>query len=392
MGGNSDMKKIYTIPLIPLRGLTVFPNVVVHFDVGREKSIAAIEQAMLEEQEVFLAAQKDSAVEEPEKDEIYSVGTICKIKQILKMNDNSIRVLVEGQIRGRINEYIDDEKEYIKVCVEEINEEIVKDEELEAYIKYLDKEFIKLIKLTNENYLEALKTIEPLEKPKEFVDMIASYSITDEKIKQEVLETVDIKTRIEKVLERMKVEISIAKLQKKLEGKVKNKVSKEQKEYYLREQLKAIQEELGEDLEEENQIEKYQERIDKSKLTKDSKEKLNRELARLKSMNSSSSEANVIRTYLDWALDIPWNKYTKESIDVVKAREVLDSEHYGLDDVKDRVIEYLAVKKLSKSQKGPILCLVGPPGVGKTSIARSIAKAINRKYTRISLGGMRDEA
>ncbi|MBE6071142.1 MAG: endopeptidase La [Clostridium butyricum] len=386
------MKKIYTIPLIPLRGLTVFPNVVVHFDVGREKSIAAIEQAMLEEQEVFLAAQKDSAVEEPEKDEIYSVGTICKIKQILKMNDNSIRVLVEGQIRGRINEYIDDEKEYIKVCVEEINEEIVKDEELEAYIKYLDKEFIKLIKLTNENYLEALKTIEPLEKPKEFVDMIASYSITDEKIKQEVLETVDIKTRIEKVLERMKVEISIAKLQKKLEGKVKNKVSKEQKEYYLREQLKAIQEELGEDLEEENQIEKYQERIDKSKLTKDSKEKLNRELARLKSMNSSSSEANVIRTYLDWALDIPWNKYTKESIDVVKAREVLDSEHYGLDDVKDRVIEYLAVKKLSKSQKGPILCLVGPPGVGKTSIARSIAKAINRKYTRISLGGMRDEA
>ncbi|CAG9718428.1 endopeptidase La [Clostridium neonatale] len=386
------MKKLYTIPLIPLRGLTVFPSVVVHFDVGREKSIAAIEQAMLEEQEVFLAAQKDSAIEDPSKDDIYTIGTICKIKQILKMNDNSIRVLVEGKVRGKITEYIDEEKDYIKVSAEEINVEIVRDEKLEAYIKYLDKEFIKLVKLTNESYLEALKAIEPLEKPEEFVDMIASYALTDEKIKQEILEILDIKTRIEKILERLKIEISIAALQKKLEGKVKNKVSKEQKEYYLREQLKAIQEELGEDETEQNQLEKYKERIDKSKLTKEGKEKLSNELLRLKNMSSSSSEANVIRTYLDWVLDIPWGKYSKESIDVVKAREVLDDEHYGLDDVKDRVIEYLAVKKFSKSQKGPILCLVGPPGVGKTSIARSIAKAINRKYSRISLGGMRDEA
>lgn len=386
------MKKLYTIPLIPLRGLTVFPSVVVHFDVGREKPIAAIEQAMLEEQEVFLAAQKDSAIEDPSKDDIYTIGTICKIKQILKMNDNSIRVLVEGKVRGKITEYIDEEKDYIKVSVEEINVEIVRDEKLEAYIKYLDKEFIKLVKLTNESYLEALKAIEPLEKPEEFVDMIASYALTDEKVKQEILEILDIKTRIEKILERLKIEISIAALQKKLEGKVKNKVSKEQKEYYLREQLKAIQEELGEDETEQNQLEKYKERIDKSKLTKEGKEKLSNELLRLKNMSSSSSEANVIRTYLDWVLDIPWGKYSKESIDVVKAREVLDDEHYGLDDVKDRVIEYLAVKKFSKSQKGPILCLVGPPGVGKTSIARSIAKAINRKYSRISLGGMRDEA
>lgn len=386
------MKKLYTIPLIPLRGLTVFPSVVVHFDVGREKSIAAIEQAMLEEQEVFLAAQKDSAIEDPSKDDIYTIGTICKIKQILKMNDNSIRVLVEGKVRGKITEYIDEEKDYIKVSAEEINVEIVRDEKLEAYIKYLDKEFIKLVKLTNESYLEALKAIEPLEKPEEFVDMIASYALTDEKVKQEILEILDIKTRIEKILERLKIEISIAALQKKLEGKVKNKVSKEQKEYYLREQLKAIQEELGEDETEQNQLEKYKERIDKSKLTKEGKEKLSNELLRLKNMSSSSSEANVIRTYLDWVLDIPWGKYSKESIDVVKAREVLDDEHYGLDDVKDRVIEYLAVKKFSKSQKGPILCLVGPPGVGKTSIARSIAKAINRKYSRISLGGMRDEA
>ena len=317
------MKKLYTIPLIPLRGLTVFPSVVVHFDVGREKSIAAIEQAMLEEQEVFLAAQKDSAIEDPSKDDIYTIGTICKIKQILKMNDNSIRVLVEGKVRGKITEYIDEEKDYIKVSVEEINVEIVKDEKLEAYIKYLDKEFIKLVKLTNESYLEALKAIEPLEKPEEFVDMIASYALTDEKVKQEILEILDIKTRIEKILERLKIEISIAALQKKLEGKVKNKVSKEQKEYYLREQLKAIQEELGEDETEQNQLEKYKERIDKSKLTKEGKEKLSNELLRLKNMSSSSSEANVIRTYLDWVLDIPWGKYSKESIDVVKARKDL---------------------------------------------------------------------
>ena len=296
MGGNSKMKKLYTIPLIPLRGLTVFPSVVVHFDVGREKSIAAIEQAMLEEQEVFLAAQKDSAIEDPSKDDIYTIGTICKIKQILKMNDNSIRVLVEGKVRGKITEYIDEEKDYIKVSVEEINVEIVRDEKLEAYIKYLDKEFIKLVKLTNESYLEALKAIEPLEKPEEFVDMIASYALTDEKVKQEILEILDIKTRIEKILERLKIEISIAALQKKLEGKVKNKVSKEQKEYYLREQLKAIQEELGEDETEQNQLEKYKERIDKSKLTKEGKEKLSNELLRLKNMSSSSSEANVIIT------------------------------------------------------------------------------------------------
>jgi len=386
------MKKLYTIPLIPLRGLTVFPNVVVHFDVGREKSTAAIEQAMLEEQEIFLVGQKNSVVEEPNQDEIYSIGTICKIKQILKMSDNTIRVLVEGQERGKIVKYIEDEEDYIKVSIEKLGDEVVKNKELDAYIKYLDKEFIKLLKLSEENYGDVTKLINSSENPSDFVDMVASYAITEEKLKQDVLETIDLTKRIEKVLERVKIEISIAKIQKKIANKVKGTVAKEQKEFYLREQIKAIQEELGEDEEEKKEIAKYAERIEKAKLTKEVKDKVSYELSRLKNMSATSSEGNVIKGYLDWVLDIPWGKNTKESIDIIKAREILDNEHYGLEDVKDRIIEYLAVKQFSKSQKGPILCLVGPPGVGKTSIAKSIAHSINRKYTRISLGGMKDEA
>ena len=385
------MKKLYTIPLIPLRGLTVFPKVVVHFDVGRKKSTAAIEQAMLDNQEIFLVGQKDLLVEEPTREEVYSIGVICKIKQILKMSENTIRVLVEGLERAKIVEYIEDD-EYIKASVEKIRSKKSKSAELEAYIKLIDREFMKLLKLTDDGYSEVAKSIEPLESPIEYLDMVASYAITEEEAKQEVLECLDIIARAELILEKIKREVSVAKIQKDIASKVKSKVSKEQKEYYLREQLKAIQEELGEDDEEKNEIAKYEEKIEKLKIAKEIKEKLSYELGRLKNMSSSSAEANVIKTYLDWALDIPWGKYSKESIDIVKARDILNKEHYGLDDVKDRIIEYLAVKQVSKSQKGPILCLVGPPGVGKTSIARSIANAMNRKYTRISLGGMKDES
>ena len=385
------MKKLYTIPLIPLRGLTVFPKVVVHFVVGRKKSTAAIEQAMLDNQEIFLVGQKDLLVEEPTREEVYSIGVICKIKQILKMSENTIRVLVEGLERAKIVEYIEDD-EYIKASVEKIRSKKSKSAELEAYIKLIDREFMKLLKLTDDGYSEVAKSIEPLESPIEYLDMVASYAITEEEAKQEVLECLDIIARAELILEKIKREVSVAKIQKDIASKVKSKVSKEQKEYYLREQLKAIQEELGEDDEEKNEIAKYEEKIEKLKIAKEIKEKLSYELGRLKNMSSSSAEANVIKTYLDWALDIPWGKYSKESIDIVKARDILNKEHYGLDDVKDRIIEYLAVKQVSKSQKGPILCLVGPPGVGKTSIARSIANAMNRKYTRISLGGMKDES
>ncbi|GAA0078342.1 endopeptidase La [Clostridium sp. CTA-5] len=387
------IQNLYTLPLIPLRGLTIFPNVVAHFDVGRKKSVSAIEEAMLNGEEIFLVAQKDPSIEDPEREEIYDLGTICKIKQIIKMSDNTIRVLVEGKERGKIVEYIADEEEnYIKASVEEIKVISEENPEIDAYIKFLDKEFMKLLKIMGDSYIDTIKLVNPLENPSAFVDMVASYSITEEEIKQEVLETIEIKQRVELVLSRIKIEMEMLKIQKKLSNKVKEHIDEEQKQFYLREQLKAIQEELGEEDEDKKEIEKYEKLISKTKLSKQVKEKANYELSRLKNMSSSSSEGNVIRGYLDWIFNIPWNKQTKENMDIIKAREVLDKEHYGLEDVKDRIIEYLAVKQLSKTQKGPIICLVGPPGVGKTSIARSIAHATNRKYSRISLGGMSDEA
>ncbi|ACD23304.1 endopeptidase La [Clostridium botulinum] len=385
-------QNLYTLPLIPLRGLTIFPNIVAHFDVGRKRSIAAIEEAMLNNEEIFLVTQKDPEIEDPEREDIYDIGTLCKIKQILKMSDNTIKVLVEGVKRGKIVEYIADDNEYIEGSIEFIEQEIEINEELEAYIKLLDEDFIELLKISDDNYVDIIRSTEPLDDPSGFVDIIASYSVTEDDIKQEVLETIDIKKRIEIVLSRVKIETDILKIQNKLSKKVKKHIDEEQKQFYLREQLKAIQEELGMDDEEKKEINKYETLLNKTKLPKQVKEKVQYELSRLKSTSSSSSEGNLIKSYLDWVFNIPWNKQTKENIDIIKAREVLDNEHYGLEDVKDRIVEYLAVKQISKNSKGPILCLVGPPGVGKTSIAKSIAHSTNRKYSRISLGGMKDEA
>ncbi|NFO34046.1 endopeptidase La [Clostridium botulinum] len=386
------IQNLYTLPLIPLRGLTIFPNIVAHFDVGRKKSVAAVEEAMLNNEEIFLVTQKDPEIEDPEREDIYDIGTLCKIKQILKMSDNTIRVLVEGVKRGKVVEYVADDNEYIEGSIELIDQEIEVNEELEAYIKLLDEDFIDLLKLSDDNYVDIIRSTEPLDDPSGFVDIIASYSVTEDDVKQEVLETIDIKKRIELVLTRVKIETEILKIQNKLSKKVKKHIDEEQKQFYLREQLKAIQEELGMDDEEKKEINKYETLLNKTKLPKQVKEKAQYELSRLKSTSSSSSEGNLIKSYLDWVFNIPWNKQTKENIDIIKAREVLDNEHYGLEDVKDRIIEYLAVKQISKNSKGPILCLVGPPGVGKTSIAKSIAHSTNRKYSRISLGGMKDEA
>ena len=385
-------QNLYTLPLIPLRGLTIFPNIVAHFDVGRKRSVAAVEEAMLNNEEIFLVTQKDPEIEDPERADIYDIGTLCKIKQILKMSDNTIRVLVEGVKRGKIVEYVANDNEYIEGSIEIIEQEIEVNEELEAYIKLLDEEFIDLLKLSDDNYADIIRSTEPLEDPSGFVDIIASYSVTEDDVKQEVLETIDIKKRIELVLTRVKIETDILKIQNKLSKKVKKHIDEEQKQFYLREQLKAIQEELGMEDEEKKEIDKYETLLNKTKLPKQVKDKAQYELSRLKSTSSSSSEGNLIKSYLDWVFNIPWNKQTKENIDIIKAREVLNNEHYGLEDVKDRIIEYLVVKQISKNSKGPILCLVGPPGVGKTSIAKSIAHSTNRKYSRISLGGMKDEA
>lgn len=379
------------LPLIPLRGLSIFPNMIIHFDVGRKKSVEAVDVAMYNDEEIFLVAQKDPEIDEPSQEDISEIGTICKIKQIIKMPGDTIRVLVEGKSRAKIKEYIDG-KEYFQVVVEEVEDKEEDELEVTAYFTNLKKNFKKFIKLIGETDEEINSSIKYEKDVKAFVDIVASYLPLNEEKKQEILETLDIKKRIELLLIAIEQEIKVVKVQKKLAAKLKKSVDDSQKEFYLREQLKFIQEELGEDDEEKNVIKNFEEKIETMKLPKEIKEKALKEVGRLKLMNISSAEGSTVQAYLDWLLDIPWGKYTKEKLDLVKAEKVLNEDHYGLEDVKERILEYLAVKKMSGTIKGPILCLVGPPGVGKTSIAKSIAKAINRKYVRMAFGGLKDES
>ena len=385
-------EKLMALPLIPLRGISIFPNMIIHFDVGREKSKAAIEAAMEKQTDIFLATQKDYEIEDPEIGDIYNIGTICKVKQIIKLPNDVIRVLVEGLDRGEIKE-LDSSEEYLKVSVERIEEPSNEEyENIEAYINSLRKSFSKYIKASGNIRNNVISIFDTIENYSELVDVVASYVIVDEDKKQEILQEINCINRIEKLLVILENEIDIINVEKKIGKKLKESVDKSQREYYIREQIRVLQEEIGEDDEDKKEISKYEERIKKAKLPKHVREKAESELSRLKSASGQGSESNVIRSYLDWILDIPWSKSTKDTFDVNEAEKTLDNEHYGLEEVKERIVEYLAVKQYTNSLKGPILCLVGPPGVGKTSIAKSIANATNRKYTRMSLGGVRDEA
>ena len=380
------------LPLIPLRGLTIFPNMVIHFDVGREKSIAALEEAMLNGQYIALCTQKDVRTENPKDDEIYEVGTLASIKQILKLPGESVRVLVEGEKRVKILEY----KQYDPYIMVEV--EIVEDDEgeitdeHEALMRMTKDLFSQYVKVSGVLPPEVIANVEDILSPGRLGDVISSYISLNGEKKQEILESIDEKVRLENIIEILKKEIDIIRLEKKLNQKVKKNIDKVQKEYYLKEQLKVIQEELGEDDEDKKAIKSYKSKIAKAKMPKEVKEKALSEVNRLKTVGGYSSEGGVIKSYLDWLVELPWSKETKDILDVEKAKKVLDDEHYGLKDVKERILEYIAVKSISKSPKGPILCLVGPPGVGKTSIARSIAKAVNRNFVRMSLGGVNDEA
>lgn len=385
------MKEYIRLPLIPLRGLTIFPNMVLHFDVGREKSVAAIEEAMLNDENIFLASQRDPEIEEPTSENISKIGTLCKIKQIIKMPGDTMRVLVEGKVRGEIKEYFNNEN-YFEVSIIEVNETLEESPEIEAYFNSLKKTLARFLKQAGENTSEFAKEIKLVDNVIEYVDMVSGYLPISEEKKQEILETLDIKKRIEAIIVFIENEIKVVQVQKKLAKKMKKSVDDSQKEFYLREQLKFIQQELGQDDEETKIIKEYEQKLETMRFPKEVKEKASYELKKLKGMNISSSEGSTIQSYLDWVFDLPWGKNTKERLDINRAEEVLNEEHYGLEDVKERILEYLSVKKMSGTLKGPILCLVGPPGVGKTSIARSIAKAVNRKYVRMSLGGMRDEA
>lgn len=381
------------LPLIPLRGITIFPYMVLHFDVGREKSILALEKAMLEEQKVFLTAQRQAKTEEPGREDIFNTGTICNIKQILKLPGDTVRVLVEGESRALLKEYISEEP-FFKVKVEVLEDEENYDEnkDCEALVRAIKKNFNEYVKLSGNIPAETIITLDEIDNHGRLADTISSYLMLKQEKKQELLECYEIEERLQKVLAVLANEIEILKLERKIGIKVKNKIDKVQKDYYLREQLKAIQEELGEDDENKKEMKRYKNKISKAKLPKTVKDKALYELDRLKNTGSYSAEGGVIRTYLDWILELPWNTQTKDNLDIKSAREILEKEHYGLKDVKDRIIEYLSVKKMSKSLKGPILCLMGPPGVGKTSIAKSIAHALNRNFVRMSLGGVRDEA
>ncbi|MEY8001474.1 endopeptidase La [Clostridium sp. Mt-5] len=385
-------KNLRILPLIPLRGITIFPYMVLHFDVGREKSILALEEAMLAEQRIFLTAQKEAKTEDPGEEDIFKIGTICNIKQILKLPGDTVRVLVEGESRAILREYISEEP-FFKVKIEVIkDEDYDKNKNCEALARAIEKNFDEYIKLSGNIPVETIITLDELNNPGRLADTVSSYLMLKQEKKQELLECYDIEKRLEKVLSILANEIEILKLERKIGIKVKNKIDKVQKEYYLKEQLKAIQEELGEDDEDKKEIKRYKNKIIRAKLPKVVKDKALYELDRLKNTGSYSSEGGVIRTYLDWILSLPWSIETKDNLDIKLAREILEKDHYGLKDVKDRIIEYLAVKKMSNSLKGPILCLVGPPGVGKTSIAKSIAHALNRNFVRMSLGGVRDEA
>ena len=380
------------LPVIPLRGITIFPNMIIHFDIGREKSVASLEQAMLKDGNIFLVTQKDPNLELPEdKNDIYSIGTICKIKQILKLpKGGATRVLVEGIERAEVIDFIVNET-FLECNVKKIldKESDVEDKEDTAFKNQLIKAFDEYIYATECDESKVSSLIDQENNLSKISDLVAAYmQLSDEK-KQIILETIDVHERIEKLLIFIEEEIQIVQIEKEISNKVKTKIDKSNKEYFLREQIKAIQQELGED-EQAREVSKYVSYLRKSKLSKQVKEKAQYEIDRL--LKANSGDANYIRNYLDWLIALPWGKATKDSFDIDKVSRVLDDEHYGLQEVKERILEYLAVKQYTKSLKGPILCLVGPPGVGKSSIAESIADSLNRKFVRISLGGIKDEA
>ena len=382
------------LPLIPLRGLTVFPNMVIYFDVGREKSIEAVEKAMAGDQKIFLAAQKDIEIDNPSEDDIFNIGTICEIKQIVKMPKNTIRVFVEGIERAKMDEFFDKE-ELLEASIEKIDIDNEIDHELEALSRKLKDDFFEFLDITASSGINGVDLFDNLEEEKDLnkvTDLISSYALIKQEDKQDILQTLDLKKRIEKLIFYVKEEIEVAKIEKRIGTKVKKKLDKGQREYYLREQMKVIQEELGEDDDNKKAIIEFEKVINEKKLPNQVKEKAQYEISKLKASSPYSQDGGVTRTYLENLLDMPWGEFTEDTLNIKDARKVLDKDHYGLKDVKDRILEYLAVKQISNSLRGPILCLVGPPGVGKTSIAKSVATSLNRKFVRMSLGGVRDEA
>ncbi|MBE3578774.1 MAG: endopeptidase La [Caldanaerobacter subterraneus] len=386
-------EKRYTLPMIPLRGLTIFPYMVIHFDIGREKSIRALEEAFVKNQLIFVTTQKDPELEDPSIDDVYKVGTITKVKQMLKLPGELIRILVEGISRAEINKVTrEDEFFEVEVVEKEEQAEIEKTPELEALMRSVVSAFEEYVNMTSRVPIENLYSVISIEEPGRLADMIAAHISLSTAQNQELLECFDVKKRLEILLGFLMKELEILKIEREINAKVRSQIDKLQKEYYLREQLKAIKAELGETEDFDSEIEEYERKIEEKDLPEEVRKKAKEELKRLSKMPPGSAEASVVRTYLDWILELPWNYETEDILDLKRAQRILDEDHYGLKKVKERIIEFLAVRAFYNKVKSPILCLVGPPGVGKTSLGRSIAKAMNRKFVRLSLGGVRDEA
>jgi ATP-dependent Lon protease len=388
----SEANIIKNIPVLTLRDVVVYPYMVIPLFVGREKSIKALDGAMENDKQILLVAQKKAEVDDPEADDIYSVATLATILQLLKLPDGTLKVLVEGVTRVSILE-TNTAVGYLTADVETIviNE---KDEErkLDLLGKMLISQFEKYVKLNKKIPTEVLSSLSNIEEPARLADTVAAHLNLKVAEKQEILEILTIKLRINKLIELVDVEIDLLQVEKRIRGRVKQQMDKSQREYYLNEQMKAIQKELGDMDEAPNEMDELEAKIKKAGMPKEAKEKITAELNKLKMMSPMSAEATVVRNYIDWMVGLPWKKKSRIIADLAKAQGILDDDHYGLDKVKERIVEYLAVQQRVKQLKGPILCLVGPPGVGKTSLGRSIARATGRKYTRMALGGVRDEA
>ena len=380
------------IPVLPLRDIVVFPHMVVPLFVGRDKSVNALEKVMAGDKRIMLITQKNASVDDPKKDDLFDFGTIANVLQLLKLPDGTVKVLVEGIQRASINMFTDNDSYLVsKVDLIDENNDST-DKKLRALSKSITEQFDKYVNLNKKIPPEVLGTINEIDDLTKLSDTIASHLSIKLSDKQEILEAIDLTERFEKITNFIQAELDVMQVEKKIRGRVKNQMEKTQREYYLNEQMKAIQKELGESEDGKDDVQEYEEKIEKTKLSKEAREKCYSEIKKLKSMSPMSAESSVIRNYLDWILSIPWSKKTKVKKDIKYAESVLNEDHYGLEKVKERILEYLAVQQRIKKMKGPILCLVGAPGVGKTSLGKSIARATGRKFVRMSLGGVRDEA
>ena len=378
-------------PVLPLRDIVVFPHMIVPLFVGRERSVRALEEVMADDKQILLSSQIDPSVDDPASDGIFQTGVLANVLQLLKLPDGTVKVLVEGKSRVRITEYLENDQ-FFEARAEALDEEAGDPATVEALVRSVGQEFERYAKVKKNIPEEALAAVAEANEPARLADLVAGHLGVEVDQKQELLETLSVAQRLEKVYALMQGEMSVLQVEKKIKTRVKSQMERTQREYYLNEQMKAIQKELGDGDDGQNEVAELEERIAATKLSKEAQEKAEGELKKLRSMAPMSAEATVVRNYLDWMLSIPWGTKSRVKKDLGRAQDVLDRDHYGLEKVKERIVEYLAVQQRSKKLKGPILCLVGPPGVGKTSLGKSVAKATGREFIRISLGGVRDES